>query len=100
MIDVHASQSDHVPDCGALVHLPPMLPIITGGTHVLTNGASRLGVGYDHRRGEEGVGRTKKTLTLLEQHARLRAIWKEHNAANHAAASSSSSSSSSRPVFY
>jgi hypothetical protein len=69
------------------------------GHSIVTNGASRLGVGYDHRRGEEGVGRTKKTLTLLEQHARLRAIWKEHNAANHAAASSSSSSSS-RPVFY
>ncbi|KAI9607596.1 hypothetical protein KEM48_003505 [Puccinia striiformis f. sp. tritici PST-130] len=69
----------------------------SGPGKISSSGGSRLGVGFHRHRepGEEApsFGRTKKALSSLEQHARLRAIWKEHNAANVAAKGSSSFSS-------
>ncbi|KAA1067163.1 hypothetical protein PGT21_012759 [Puccinia graminis f. sp. tritici] len=76
----------------------------SGPVNISTSGASRIGIGYQHRerkpKGSENFGRTKKVLSSIEQHARLRAIWKEHVSANpslnsNAFAAPSSSSSSS-----
>ncbi|OAV93684.1 hypothetical protein PTTG_06583 [Puccinia triticina 1-1 BBBD Race 1] len=87
---------------------------LSGQAKISTSGGSRLGVGYQHpdrkNKSAESFGRTKKALSSLEQHARLRALWKEHVAANPSSTNlppavsshpqASSSRSSSRPVFF
>jgi len=71
----------------------------SGPAKISSTGGSRVGVGYDCiRRPDQKPhlsGRTKKALSTLEQHARLRALWKEHNAANLTKAHSTA-----RPVFF